>query len=62
MQKIVQFLKEAYAELLKVSWPSREQTIHYTVLVIVISLVVAIVLGVLDNTFSSLLKNFILNK
>ncbi len=62
MQKITQFLKEAYAELNKVSWPTKEQAMHYTVLVIAISLIVAVVLGLLDNTFSSLLKNFILNK
>ncbi|MCK4635513.1 MAG: preprotein translocase subunit SecE [Candidatus Moranbacteria bacterium] len=60
MQKIIQFLKEAYAELKKVSWPSREQTIHYTILVIVISLTVAIILGLLDNTFSGFLSKFIL--
>jgi preprotein translocase subunit SecE len=61
MQKIIQFLREAYAELRKVSWPTRKQTIHYTALVIFITIVVAIILGVLDSTFSSLIKNFILN-
>lgn len=60
MQKIIQFLKEAYAELKKVSWPSKEQTIHYTILVIVISLLVAVILGLLDNTFSGFIRQFIL--
>lgn len=60
MKKIVQFLKEAYAELKNVSWPSKEQTIHYTVLVIVISLVIALILGLLDNVFGGLLREFIL--
>ncbi len=60
MQKIIKFLREAYAELKNVSWPSKEQTIHYTILVIVISLTVAIILGLLDNTFSGFLREFIL--
>lgn len=61
MHKIIQFLREAYSELKKVSWPTRKQTIHYTILVIFITIVVAIILGVLDTTFSSAIKNFILN-
>lgn len=60
MKKIVQFLKEVYTELKNVSWPSKEQTIHYTVLVIVISLVIALILGLLDNVFGGLLREFIL--
>jgi preprotein translocase subunit SecE len=60
MEKIKQFLREAYSEMQKVSWPTREQTIQYTTLVVVISLAVAIFLGVLDYSFGSLIKKFIL--
>ena len=39
MGKITQFIREAYAEMKKVKWPTRQQTIHYTILVVVIALV-----------------------
>lgn len=53
------FLKEVKEELNKVTWPSREQTIRYTVLVIVVALVVGIFLGALDYLLT-LLTSFIL--
>lgn len=58
--KIIQFLKEAKEELIKVNWPTKEQTINYTLIVIGISLAVAIFLGSLDYFFEFLLKTFIL--
>lgn len=60
MDKIANFLKEAKAELLKVNWPTKQQAINYTLLVVVISIVVAIFLGGLDYFFGYLLKTFIL--
>ena len=58
--KTTDFFKEAKAELLKVNWPTRQQTINYTLLVIGISIVVAIFLGGLDYFFSYLLKTFVI--
>lgn len=60
MEKIRQFLREAYSEMKKVSWPTREQTIQYTTLVIAISISVAVFLGVLDYMFGSVIKSVIL--
>ena len=60
MNKIITFLREAKAELLKVNWPSKQQIINYTLTGIGISIVVAIFLGALDYFFSYLLKTFIL--
>jgi preprotein translocase subunit SecE len=60
MQKIIQFFLGAKAELAKVSWPSRKELIRYTILVVVISLLVALFLGLLDMLFSYLVENFIL--
>lgn len=60
MNNTTQFLKEAREELTKVNWPSREQTINYTVIVIGISVAVAIFLGGLDYFFEFILKTFIL--
>jgi preprotein translocase subunit SecE len=58
--QITQFFKEAKAELLKVNWPNRQQTINYTLMVVGISIAVAIFLGGLDYFFSYILKTFII--
>ncbi len=44
----IQFVKEVIAELKKVTWPTREETIKLTVMVIVISAVVGAFIGGLD--------------
>jgi preprotein translocase subunit SecE len=48
MKKIVQFFKDSYAELRKVVWPSREDVIASTKVVLVSTLVMAAVLGMID--------------
>ena len=60
MNKVVTFIQEAKEELLKVNWPSKKQTINYTLLVVAVSLVVAGFLGGLDWIFSYVLKTFII--
>ncbi len=55
-QKIIQFVREAKEELKKVNWPTKKQTTNYTIAVIVISIAVAIFLGILDYIFSGLIK------
>lgn len=60
MNKIVTFIQEAKEELLKVNWPSKKQTINYTLLVVAVSLAVAGFLGGLDYMFSYILKTFII--
>ena len=48
MKKIIQFFKESYAELKKVTWPSREEVISSTKVVIVSITIIAIALGIVD--------------
>jgi preprotein translocase subunit SecE len=48
MKKIVQFIKESYAELRKVIWPSREDVISSVKVVIISTLIVAAALGLID--------------
>jgi preprotein translocase subunit SecE len=52
---ITEYVKETQAEMKHVNWPTRNQTIRFTVLVIVVSLGTAILLGVADFVFSKLL-------
>lgn len=58
--RTITFLKEARIELKKVTWPTRQETIRYTVTVIVISIAVALFLGGLDFVFQWILNNFVL--
>ena len=48
MGSIFTFLSEVKAELLKVVWPTKKQTINYTIAIILFSLAMAIVLGAAD--------------
>jgi preprotein translocase subunit SecE len=48
MKKIIQFFKESYAELAKVVWPSKEDVISSTKVVIFSTVAVALVLGLID--------------
>lgn len=50
----VTFLKEVVTELKKVTWPTRQETIKLTVIVLVISAVVAAFVGGLDYLFVTL--------
>jgi preprotein translocase subunit SecE len=59
-KKIFQFLSETKSELKKVKWPTKRETLQYTLIVIIISLVVAVYLGSLDYIFSYFLRKFIL--
>ncbi|MBI2640445.1 MAG: preprotein translocase subunit SecE [Candidatus Sungbacteria bacterium] len=60
LDRITTFLKESRIELKKVTWPTREETIRYTMTVIVLSVAVALFLGGLDFIFQFILNNFIL--
>ncbi|MFA5926062.1 MAG: preprotein translocase subunit SecE [Parcubacteria group bacterium] len=58
--KVATFIKEARGELKKVNWPTRDQTIKYTGMVIGFSLSVAIFLGVLDYFFEYVLRTVVI--
>ena len=52
MSKITEYIKETRFELKNVVWPTRAQTILYTIVVIVLSVVIAYLLGFFDFLFS----------
>jgi len=60
MSRLINYIKGVRAELRHVSWPTRKQTINFTLLVIGTSLAVAAFLGFFDTVFSYLLKKFVL--
>ena len=55
MAPIRRFIDEAWSELNKVNWPTREQTRNLTVLVFVISAIVGAYIAVFDLLFAQLI-------
>ncbi|POQ98745.1 preprotein translocase subunit SecE [Alkalispirochaeta sphaeroplastigenens] len=51
MKKLVEFIRNSYAELKKVTWPSREEVGSSTRVVLVSVLIFAVILGALDYFF-----------
>ncbi|HWA64301.1 MAG TPA: preprotein translocase subunit SecE [Candidatus Paceibacterota bacterium] len=60
MSKIVQFFREVRAEMAKVVWPTQRQLVIYTLVVVGLSIGVAVILGLLDLGFQTLLTKYIL--
>ena len=60
--KAVRYFYEAKEELEKVAWPTRNETIRATLIVIGVSLAVAVFLGALDFGFNSALQALIAKK
>ncbi|UCC13088.1 MAG: preprotein translocase subunit SecE [candidate division WOR-3 bacterium] len=56
MKKIIEYLKRVYTELRKVTWPTRNELVNSTIVVIIISAIVALIIFILDTIFSSLLR------
>ena len=52
MDKIIGYFKEVIAESKNVTWPTRNQTIMFTIAVVVVSIAVAYYLGLLDSIFN----------
>lgn len=52
MKKTISYIKEVIAEAKNVTWPTRKQTIFFTITVLIISVFVAYYLGLLDFLFA----------
>ena len=52
MSKITEYFKDTKSELKHVIWPTRMQTVYYTIIVIVLSVFIGYFLGLFDYIFS----------
>jgi preprotein translocase subunit SecE len=59
VSRLRRFIDEAWSELKKVSWPTREQVRNLTVLVFVVSFAVGVYITVLDFGFSQLVARLV---
>jgi len=51
---VINYIKEVKGEMKHVSWATRKQTINFTILIIVISILTAYFLGIFDFIFTKL--------
>lgn len=53
---VLKFFKETKAELKKVSWPTKKQLAHNTLIILVFIIITAVILAALDLGFSKLFE------
>jgi len=51
-------LRESRVEFKRVNWPTFNRTMHYTLVVVGLSLTLAVFLGILDFVFVYILRKF----
>jgi len=56
MGKLSNYFREALYELRKVTWPTKKQTLNYSIVVIAITIGMAVFFAVLDYIFTWLLS------
>ncbi len=59
MSKATEYIKDTKTELKHVIWPGRRKTLYYTLIVIVLSGLIAYFLGIFDFLFSRGLEKLI---
>jgi preprotein translocase subunit SecE len=60
LARISRYIREVRAEIRKVTWPSREEVIRMTTVVMVVLVIASIFLAVVDYGFARLMR-FIIN-
>ncbi len=60
MNRLTIFLKEVQVEMAKVVWPTRNQLILYTLVVIGLSAFMAVFLGALDLSFQAVVTKYLI--
>jgi len=60
MPRPFEFIRSVKLELLQVKWPSHQETVRMTVMVIIVSAVVAAYAGGLDVVFTRLLQSVLI--
>ena len=56
VKELIQFFEESKVEIKKVVWPTRKETVTTCIAVLVVSVVIALYLGVVDLAFSKIVE------
>jgi preprotein translocase subunit SecE len=57
--RIVRYLRETRSELRKVIWPSREEAINLTIIVMIVMVAMSAILGLTDWVFATIFAQII---
>ena len=60
LRRAQEFVREVMAEFRKVAWPSRQELINSTVVVITVTVVVALFLGAVDVVLARIVERILL--
>ncbi|MBX4195740.1 preprotein translocase subunit SecE [Candidatus Parcubacteria bacterium] len=60
MNRFIQYIRDTRAELVHVKWPSRNQAVAFTLIVIGVSILTSLVLGFFDYVLSLVIQKFVL--
>ena len=55
------FIGDAFNELKRVTWPTKEETTRLSIIVVSIAIVIGLFLGLIDLAFSKIIAFFIYN-
>lgn len=58
-EKLVKFFKETKAEMRKVTWPTRDELVGSTKIVIIATLVVTIFIGLIDQILTLIIRRLL---
>ena len=59
MKKIIEFIQESISEFKKVQWPTKEQTVRLTGIVIGVSLIIGLYVSGVDYLFKELIASIL---
>jgi preprotein translocase subunit SecE len=59
--KLLDYIRDTKGEMKHVSWPTKSQATGYTILVLIISVILAFYLGFFDYIFTNIFDRFIIN-
>jgi preprotein translocase subunit SecE len=52
IKRLIDYVKSVYIEMRKVTWPTRNELVSSTVVVIALSVIVAVIIFIMDRVFS----------
>ena len=59
---LIEYIKDTKGEMKHVSWPTKSQAIGYTMIVLVLSVALALYLGLFDYIFTNIIDRFFISK
>jgi preprotein translocase subunit SecE len=59
LRRVQEFVREVLAEFRKVTWPSRQELINSTVVVITVTVVVSLFLGAVDVVLARIVERIL---